>query len=442
MERRLLRLGLRRLVALAVVGFLAMAFWSSDWPRTGGTSSSDTPIAQDDLRCWIGINIRTDDDLRAGREAFATIEVLFWRGERISGQLAKHGEGISGNQARNWRFPAHRPDDPYRPDRPSTRYQNKVRRITLTYKLDPGDGLLLRPDTWSFSRPRMSHYCDLAGVSERNDIFFTAPTRLPELGELRFYVRQRNFELNGTNTITLYEDTGTNPSVCERDRDCDDGLVCNGSEICKPGQPGSNVEGCRPGSPPRCNGNESCFERFGSPARPGPFDVLALFGGCMPNSCSQPDRDGDHFARKECGGQDCNDNDFLMKPGTSDYWDAQNKDNDCNPATSGARVFFRVAQVCDGEASVIVIGESGGGDRLRRVACSRGSVCVPQPSGEGVCAGRPDGYIAPPLFSAPLIQGGYEPGWLPLYERSIKGRPGTDISPVVRPTPKIIPIKP
>jgi hypothetical protein len=41
----------------------------------------------------------------------------------------------------------------------------------------------------------------------------------------------------------------------------------------------------------------------------------------------------------------------------------------------------------------------GSGGRFERAACPRGTVCVGQPNGTGVCMVRPDGYIAPPRFN-------------------------------------------
>jgi hypothetical protein len=328
--------------------------------------------------CWIGIMMYTHDDLRAGSAAFALMRVEFWRGGVVAGRMAPAGHGIPGRAGR-WRFPA-----------PPVVFNDAVRRIVLSYRLDPGDGLLLQPDTWNFSALKIRHYCDDGPV--QNDDFFNSPDTGPNL-ELSPSMRNAIGPLRGEGTITIYE--GADPLVCTSDRACSDSIFCNGMEQCRPGAAGSDFRGCHSGTPVTCGKGETCSEH-GTDGRGA--------GECVPNACLDPDKDGDGFAAIACGGNDCDDQNRTVYSGHSDRWDSLNRNQDCDPLTNGARGFFHAEQICDGEHGVILIPESGD---LTRAACTSGSVCVPQPSGAGICAGRPDGYIAPPQFTAPLKQTEY-----------------------------------
>ncbi len=378
---------------LSIFASLVLAVWVVFLPVQHKTASK--AIATE---CWFGIGIYGYDDLRAGANTFATFDIEFWRGERIVAHVANPGETIPGGQ-RTWRFPAHSQDS----------YGNGVRRVILSYRLAPGDGLLLQPDTWRFAAPIMKHYCSTGNVSEADDDFLKNPYRdmgpnsRIELGE-REIIRT----LTGAGTVTIYEDPEPDPRACRTDSDCSDRIICNGIELCRPGKLGSDARGCRAGTPITCGRDQSCVE---------------LLGGCARSSCADPDKDGDGSAAVECGGTDCNDNDRNMYPGKAEYWDAQNHDEDCDLNSNGSARFFNAPQVCDGAGSVILI------PSLRRAACPGGSVCIPQPYGGGFCAGKTDGYLDPPRFTAPLQQTGH-----PLQTRKVdRNIPPTIIPPMIRP---------
>lgn len=331
--------------------------------------------------------MRTVDDLRGAKNSSAVINVVFTRGEQIAANLAGSGEWISSG-LRRWRFPAQLPLYP------EQRPYNAVKFVSLSYALDPGDGAFLQRDTWSFDGLKMTHYC--SGAAGAPDWFMagTPPERVYRNNEIPIADAALR-TLKGRNILKLYEDAEFACRKSELRFSCSDGLACNGLETCDPGKR-SDVYGCVPGRPTVCSGNLGCFEPLGTPR--------TVFG-CFPRSCSDPDKDRDGVAAVGCGGTDCNDTDRTISPGRGELWDPENKDEDCNPATNGASDHFAgLRQVCDGANNVIVIGGGGIRDRLDRIACSGGSVCVSQPSGEGVCTARPDGYTPPPLFSVPLQQ--------------------------------------
>lgn len=346
-------------------------------------------ISQSERRpCWIGVHLYTHDDLRAGSAAFAILRVEYWRGDIIAAPLARAGQSIPGRDSR-WRFAAPRPTG-----RSGAAPSDGVRRIILSYRLDPGDGLLLQPDTWEFGGLTIRPYCDSRPAEYdgflRNP--YTADPTWPNLelpppgGGTR--------TLRGEGTMTIYE--GPDPLTCANDAACSDRVVCNGVELCRPGAPGSNSRGCQSGTPVRCGKEEFCLEENRRP--------IASPGDCLRNDCRDADKDGDGFATTACGGSDCDDNNRTVFPGIRDVWDSNNRNQDCDRSSNGAREFFHADQICDGENGVILIPEIGD---LVRAPCTSGSVCVPQPSGAGICAGRPEGYIAPPRFTAPLRQTEY-----------------------------------
>lgn len=51
--------------------------------------------------------------------------------------------------------------------------------------------------------------------------------------------------------------------------------------------------------------------------------------------CADPDRDDDGERSRECGGDDCDDDDARRYPGAAEVCDAENVDEDCDPTTFG-----------------------------------------------------------------------------------------------------------
>jgi hypothetical protein len=364
--------------------------------------------------CYVGAALWTHDDLRARGDAMATLTFEFWRGERVALQLAPPGAGIAGGD-RRWRVEA--------PAMTSAR-PNGVRRVTLSYRLDGGDGLLLNRDTWSFIGLRARYYC--GDVRESNDQFFVnsrndaANLPLPSASETMI-------TLTGAGTMAMFESADPDPAQCTSDAQCSDNVVCNGAEVCRPGRVGSDWRGCRMDVPDvACGAGQQCVE-------PVLSSNALRSGGCVATECLDPDKDGDGVEAISCGGADCNDYAREQWPGNSERWDDQNRDEDCDPYSSSARARFGADQICDGADNVILIPTHGD---LRRVACPSGSVCVPQPSGAGVCAGRPEGYVAPARFAYPLTQqnypGGPPPQLTPAQRRLV--RPN-------QPTPQLPPIR-
>lgn len=172
---------------------------------------------------------------------------------------------------------------------------------------------------------------------------------------------------------------------CKVDDDCSDHVYCNGAEVC-------TSHGCERGTPP-CGAAARCDES-------GPRCVV-----------SRTDVDMDGHANAMTGGDDCNDNDALEFPGNAETWDAADHDEDCDLTThglpvdaGGRRLFGREGragpvQVCSGEGVVILDGVVGGQEWFRQESCQYGRVCVPQPSGDGQCEARPEGYAAPAVLA-------------------------------------------
>jgi Putative metal-binding motif len=110
---------------------------------------------------------------------------------------------------------------------------------------------------------------------------------------------------------------------CERDSDCRaDALFCNGHPTCVEQQFMTSrgpwrVTSCERGEPPCAS--ELCDEET---------DTCA---------CPYPDADGDGVNSISCGGNDCDDTDGSMLPGGVEVCDDADRDEDCNPATFGAR---------------------------------------------------------------------------------------------------------
>jgi hypothetical protein len=183
-------------------------------------------------------------------------------------------------------------------------------------------------------------------------------------------------------------DLGVDASTpCTSDRECDDGLRCNGIERCGPGgrclpdvvpepcddgiactvdrcvepygtcdfSPDSSLcgggycdprmgciaVGCAPGSPACddglfCNGRESCSaDGVCQPGMP-PCPMTPCGSSCDEAwdtcvSTSAPDADGDGYGSATCGGTDCDDGNPLVNPGMRERC-ANGIDDDCNGA--------------------------------------------------------------------------------------------------------------
>ncbi|MFK7992227.1 MAG: MopE-related protein [Sandaracinaceae bacterium] len=105
-------------------------------------------------------------------------------------------------------------------------------------------------------------------------------------------------------------------SLCAANRDCDDGLFCNGSETCEPGASTASAEGCVPGTAPCASA--SCDE-----------------AGDQCSCATGGDTDEDGEPSLACGGDDCDDDDPNRYPGNAEGGDAEGHDEDCDPATLG-----------------------------------------------------------------------------------------------------------
>jgi hypothetical protein len=130
------------------------------------------------------------------------------------------------------------------------------------------------------------------------------------------------------------EDLG---GACRADRDCDDGVFCNGIERCTPGAPGVDARGCAasPGDP--CGDGRTCNE---------------LRDACETRCETMPDADGDGVDAVECGGADCDDGDARRYAGATEVCDGAGVDEDCDDRTFGTRDVdgdgFVDAQCCNG----------------------------------------------------------------------------------------------
>jgi hypothetical protein len=199
-------------------------------------------------------------------------------------------------------------------------------------------------------------------------------------GSLVDIVAAQNVRLENDQTYWL---GGIRPRAwymhCASDQECGDGRYCNGVELCSPGDPRSDASGCIAGTPP-CSAGQTCNETI---------DRCEM--GCT-------DNDGDGHLAMSCGGDDCDDNDSNRYPGNVEINDAADHDEDCDVNTHG---FYRGAnstQICDGRDQVVLVDAR---ERFTRASCSNGTVCVPQPNGDGVCMVEPSGYQVPGRATAP-----------------------------------------
>ncbi len=112
---------------------------------------------------------------------------------------------------------------------------------------------------------------------------------------------------------------------CRFNKDCNDGVFCNGEEIChvtkQRNSKGNIVKEhgvCEAGSNP-CERGWQC--------RNAGED----------SECLRPceDRDGDGYKAMSCGGNDCDDRDPNRFPGNPEICDANGIDEDCDPNTVG-----------------------------------------------------------------------------------------------------------
>lgn len=110
-------------------------------------------------------------------------------------------------------------------------------------------------------------------------------------------------------------------TACRNDRQCSDGVYCNGAELCRPSDPRANARGCIAGAPP-CREGEQCLETEDR---------------CRVGRCDVPDADGDGYDAIACGGNDCDDGDPNRSPGLTEICDAEGFDEDCDTSTFGDR---------------------------------------------------------------------------------------------------------
>jgi hypothetical protein len=58
---------------------------------------------------------------------------------------------------------------------------------------------------------------------------------------------------------------------------------------------------------------------------------------CIASGCENPDKDGDGEKSRQCGGNDCDDDDRQRHPSAAEVCDAAGKDEDCDLETFGKR---------------------------------------------------------------------------------------------------------
>jgi hypothetical protein len=127
-------------------------------------------------------------------------------------------------------------------------------------------------------------------------------------------------ECNEGKVAACFEDGGDESTCCQGscvvDSDCDDRQFCNGREVCDRMSEAADDYGCVAASSP-CDEGGSCDE---------------VTDSCVP-ACE--DKDGDGFGAISCGGNDCNDNDATISPGSPEVCDGDGVDEDCDATTLG-----------------------------------------------------------------------------------------------------------
>jgi hypothetical protein len=115
--------------------------------------------------------------------------------------------------------------------------------------------------------------------------------------------------------------TDVGPTICTTAADCADGTFCNGEETCDPANASANAEGCVAATDP-CLSGQTCDEAMDR---------------CVTECAGGLDADGDGIPSIDCGGTDCDDSRATVYPGASEFCDAMDIDEDCDPTTYGFR---------------------------------------------------------------------------------------------------------
>ena len=304
-----------------------------------------------------------NDDLRAGSSLKMIVEFHDGRSERFD---LSRGRRFADNTNTSVVLPVAPPNN------------SGIARISLEWSPDRRD--FMSDDEWQMNQISIH---DGAGPGDPV-IFDLQANRVQNPGQMMRqgggpFTRQTGPQrFSGELELVLYTRPSTAEMQCRSDLQCNDGVFCNGAEICQPGSPNADPGGCVAGTAP-CAGS-SCNEQAQSCAT-----------ACV-------DADGDGVPSAHCGGTDCNDNDPRVFPGSVEVWDAANRDEDCDPDTTGFSVGMAdQVQFCDGENVLIM----ASGSRFVAADCPAGTKCIPQPNGTGVCGTPPPGYLAPQRFTPP-----------------------------------------
>jgi len=178
--------------------------------------------------------------------------------------------------------------------------------------------------------------------------------------------------------------TGCPPRTCAADDDCDDGLVCNGTETCV-------TEACVVGTPYDCDDADACTSDACSEAGRGT---------CLHTT---RDADGDGFGDATCaetGGvpaTDCNDGNPAIFPGAPE--ECNGADDDCSGTCDD------LFTCCSGESGTCMTSCGTTGMRVCSATCSWGVCSPPAEECNGVdddCNGAADDIFA-------CVQGASEP---------------------------------
>lgn len=143
---------------------------------------------------------------------------------------------------------------------------------------------------------------------------------------------------------------------CLGDRDCDDGVFCNGAEQCEPTDPDADDFGCVTSSA-SCRDDEVCVEDEAACVRACDYD---------------PDVDDDGELAVQCGGTDCNDADPSINSSAAEVCDGEGVDEDCNPETVDEDSFgsWNHCTACGDSCAAQQACESGACVAARRVFLS------------------------------------------------------------------------